>query len=139
MANIAVRKSSTPQPSAAIEWDPFQVMREMMRWDPFREITPLLPDFGARAFSPAFEVKETKEGYIFKADVPGIAEKDLEISMTGNRLTYGSFTRTFTLPEGTDPEHVKAELKEGVLTLQVPKTPEAQPKKIPLKSEKPKA
>jgi HSP20 family protein len=70
-------------------------------------------------FVPDFEVKETKEGFVFKADVPGIKEKDLEITMTGNRLTisgkreaemeersdtyyacersYGSFTRAFTL------------------------------------------
>lgn len=44
--------------------------------------------------------------------------------------SYGSFTRAFTLPEGVDPSHIKAELKEGVLTLSVPKKPESQPKKI---------
>jgi HSP20 family protein len=38
-------------------------------------------------FVPDFEVKETKEGFLFKADVPGIKEKDLEVTMTGDRLT----------------------------------------------------
>jgi HSP20 family protein len=109
----------------------------------------------AAAFSPAFEVKETKEGFQFKADVPGVAEKDLDITRTGNRLTitgrresekeekhetyytcersYGSFTRSFTLPDGIDGDHIRADLKDGVLTLLVPKTPEAQPQKIALK------
>jgi len=43
---------------------------------------------------------------------------------------YGSFTRSFTLPDGADLEHAKSELKDGVLTLAVPKTPGSQAKKI---------
>jgi hypothetical protein len=54
--------------------------------------------------------------------------------------SYGSFTRTFTLPEQTDGEHVKAELKNGELTVVVPKTPAAVAKRIPVASgDKPKA
>jgi HSP20 family molecular chaperone IbpA len=104
----------------------------------------------------AFEVKETKDSYLFKADVPGIKESDITISLTGNRLTvsgkrdeekrqenetffsyersYGSFTRAFTLPEGVDAEKVSANLKEGVLSIAVPKTPEAQPKRVSIKT-----
>jgi HSP20 family protein len=107
-------------------------------------------------FVPDFEVKETKEGFLFKADVPGIKEKDLEITMTGDRLTitgkreaemqettdtyyacersYGSFTRSFTLPEGTGSgDRIQAELYQGVLTLLLPKKPELQPRRIELK------
>jgi HSP20 family protein len=108
------------------------------------------------AFAAAFDVKETKESYIFKADVPGIKEQDLDISITGDRLTisgkreteeldkdetyytfersYGSFSRSFTLPVGANPEPVKVELKEGVLTLVFPKRPEVLAKKIPIKA-----
>jgi HSP20 family protein len=131
--------------------------RDLLRWDPFREMAPSLPSFAVEmsAFSPAFEVKETKEGYTFKADVPGVAEKDLEITRTGNRLTVGgkresekeeknetcytcertsgSFTRSFTLPDGIDGDLIRADLKDGVLTLLVPKKPEAQPQKIAVK------
>src|SRR5262249_34538735 len=100
----------------------------------------------------AFEVKETVHAFVIKADVPGIKDADLEINVTGNRLTiagkreaekeekgdrfylydrtYGKFTRAFTLPDGVDLLHIHAELKEGVLTLIVPKLPEVQPKKI---------
>ena len=138
------------------EWDPFQTMRELMRWDPFAEMTPRMwrgPDV---AFVPAFDVRETKDGYIFKADLPGFKDHDLDINVSGNRLTisgkresehvedadtyycwersYGSFTRTFTLPEGVDADQIEADLKDGVLSLKVHKTAEAQPKKIQLRS-----
>jgi HSP20 family protein len=115
---------------------------------------PELQRFEGTVFAPAFEVKETREGFTFTADVPGVAEKDIEITRTGNRLTvtgrrestredkgdtyyicerdYGSFVRAFTLPDGTDSEHTRADLKDGVLTVFVPKLPESQPKKISL-------
>jgi len=131
--------------------DPFRIMREMLRWDPYREIDAT---FGGqeRAFAPTFEVKETKDAYVFRADLPGVKDSDLEISLTGNRLqvsgrreqerqdqgetfyaserSYGSFTRAFTLPDGIDGENVTADLKDGVLTLSVPKKPEVQPRKV---------
>lgn len=103
-------------------------------------------------FVPAFEVKETKDAYIFKADLPGVKEENLDITLTGDRLTisgkreteqqeesdrfyayersFGSFSRSFTLPEGVDVNNTTAELKEGVLHLRLPKVPEVQPKRI---------
>jgi len=48
--------------------------------------------------------------------------------------SYGSFTRSFSLPEGTDPQHVQADLKSGVLTVNVPKNPEVKPKKVSIKT-----
>jgi HSP20 family protein len=159
MANLTVRRAE-PIP-APREYDPFKMMRELIRWDPYSE---MVPSFASEPtmFQPAFEVKETKEGFLFKADLPGVKESDVEISLTGNRLTiggkretektektdtfyaferaYGSFSRSFTLPEGADLEHVKAELREGVLTVQLTKLPEAQTKKIALRpAEKGKA
>ena len=141
---------------------PFRMMRDLLRWDPFQEMAPLWPTTAwpleerMTTFTPAFEVKETKDAFLFKADVPGVKEQDLDISLTGNRLTisgkreeekqeqtdtyysyersYGGFSRAFTLPEGTDGEHVNADLKAGVLTIAVPKTPNAQPKKISIKA-----
>jgi HSP20 family protein len=133
-------------------WDPVRLMRDMLRWDPFREVEAVLGPTDASGFAPTFEVTETKDAYLFRADLPGVKEQDLEISLTGTRLaisghreqerhdesdtfyaterSYGSFTRSFTLPEGVDGENVAADLKAGVLTLTVPKKPEVQPKKI---------
>jgi HSP20 family protein len=162
MTDITVQqKPAAPAPIARREWDPFRVMRDMLRWDPFQEMRPLWPN-EVTAYAPAFEVKETKDAFVFKADVPGVKEQDLEVTATGNRLTvsgkreeekeskdqsyytyersYGSFTRTFTLPDASDTTHVKAELKSGELTIVVPKAAEAVAKRIPVASgDKPKA
>ena len=141
------------------EFDPFRMMRDWLRWDPFREMAPV-PHFERAAFYPTFDVTENKDAYVFKADVPGVKESDLEITTQGNRIQivgkrdfeeerkadtfytyerqYGSFTRTFTLPDGADIAMAKSELKDGVLTLWVPKKPSAQAKKIEITS-KPKS
>jgi HSP20 family protein len=158
MSTITVRKGSGG-PVATVparEWDPVHAMRDLFRWDPFREMVPVwTPEESAGEFMPSFEVKETKEAFVFKADVPGVKESDIEVTLAGNRLaisgkreaekqdktdtyftyerSYGSFTRAFTLPEGVEGERVRAELKDGVLTLLVPKRPEVQPKKISVK------
>lgn len=132
--------------------DPFEMMRDLIRWDPFAELGAM---GGREGFVPSFEVKETKEAYVFKADLPGIRDEDLDISLTGNRLTvsgkreeekreederyfayersYGTFSRSFTLPEGIDVEHAQADLSNGVLTVTVAKKPEVKPKKIEVK------
>jgi HSP20 family protein len=139
-------------PFEIMNWNPFQVMQEMTKWDPFRDFSR----FGEKGFHASFEVKETKDSYVFKADLPGVKEDDLDVSVTENRLTisgkreeekrdesdryyayersYGSFSRAFTLPEGVDPDKVDAEFKSGVLTLTVPKNPEVKAKHIPLRS-----
>lgn len=129
--------------------DPFSLIREMMI-DPFRLMSQ--SPWGAfgrgQALYPSFEVRETDEGFVFKADLPGIRAEDLEVSLSGNQLeitgkrehekeegegqyhtyerSYGSFTRSFTLPDSTDLEHIRSDLKDGVLTLVVPKKANAE-------------
>lgn len=160
MSNISIRKQNGDKPAVAppaeSSWDPWRTMRALLSWDPFREIAPF-PEERAVAFAPAFDIKETKDSYQFKADVPGIQEKDLEVTITGNRLTvagkreeeredksdryyayernYGSFSRSFTLPDGVDADKLNASLEKGVLSVVVPKKPEVQPKKISVKAE----
>jgi HSP20 family protein len=161
MGNITVKKENGPRAQIATampttEWEPARWMRGLLSWDPFREMAPFPAIEERFTFAPAFEVKENKDGYVFKADVPGVKDKDLEVTVTGNRLTvggkrenevedkgdtyytyertYGSFSRSFTLPEGADVGNVYADLKEGVLTLTVPRLPETQPKKIEVKT-----
>jgi HSP20 family protein len=156
MANIVRRNDQGELAPRATAIDPFQLLRDMMTWDPFRQLTPFRQALQEQQFAPQFEVKETNDAYIFKADLPGVDEADLDISLTGNRLvvsgrreaeqrqegetffayerSYGTFSRSFTLPEGIDADHVEAELKNGVLMIKVPKHAEHQPKKISLKS-----
>jgi HSP20 family protein len=123
------------------EWDPFRLMREMMRWDPFRGMG-LMPRFEQDMWLPQFEVRENGNAIKILADVPGVKRDNLEISLVGNRLVisghreseerskdenvhtwerqYGQFTRSFTLPENVDLDHITSELREGVLTVVVP-------------------
>ena len=129
--------------------DPFRIMDALLGGDVFQGLDSWS---AARGFVPSFEVRETKDAYVFKADLPGLAEKDVEIHMTGNVLTvsgqrtqenvqegeryfalergYGQFSRSFSLPDGTDGEHVTADMKDGVLTLRIPKKPEVQTRRI---------
>ncbi len=134
------------------QWDPMRAMRDLLRWDPFREMAPAFPSLELASFNPCFDVTENNDAFVFKADMPGITKDELEITTTGNRLqisgkreighetkkdtvyTYerqsGSFTRSFTLPDGADLDHAKSELKDGVLTLMIAKKPGAQAKKV---------
>jgi HSP20 family protein len=160
MSSIEIRKQNENRPLHMSDrtLDPLRAIRALLSWDPFGEMVTL-PAASERSFSgaPAFDVKETKDGYEFKADVPGIQDKDLDVTMTGNRLTvsgkreaekdeksdryytyersYGSFTRSFTLPDGTDTDKLSASLEKGVLTLIVPKKPEVQAKRIAVRTE----
>jgi HSP20 family protein len=129
--------------------DPFSMARELLSWDPF---------FGGRpatAFSPAFEVKDTNDAFVLKADLPGVSESDLDINVHNSVLTvsgtrnaeerregesyalyerqFGSFSRSFSLPDMADGEKIEAKLENGVLTLTIGKKAEAKPRKIPLK------
>jgi len=155
MADLAVKKTSRPTAPTATP-DLFRAFRDLMRWDPFREVAPLAVTDHMTELDAPFEVKETKEGYVFKADVPGIKENDMSINLTDSRLTvsgkreeekkqesdtyfsmersYGTFVRSFTLPEGIDADKVSANLKDGVLTISVPKKPGTQPKQISVKT-----
>ena len=152
MANLIRRENREVGRSATPEYrlDPFRVMDALLRWDPFRGEWGGLGQGGE--FAPRFDVKETKDAYVIKADLPGVKEEQVDVSLSGNLLTIngkreeehreegenyyamerssGSFARSFTLPENVDAEGVSADLKSGVLTVQIPKRPESQPKKI---------
>jgi HSP20 family protein len=139
----------------AIEWDPMRAMRAMLRWDPFREMAPLA-SLEPGLFSPSFDVTENKDTYMFRADIPGVKKEDIEVTTIGNRLQisgkresehetktdtvytferqHGSFSRSFTLPDDADLDATKSDLKDGVLSLFVPKKAGAQAKKIAISS-----
>jgi len=108
------------------------------------------PAFAA-ASAPAVTFSETGEALTLRAELPGLSEKELDISVTANVLTVKaarkveapegyaahrrerqsfSFTQSYELPTRIDPEKVQASLKQGVLTLTLPKAAEAQPKRV---------
>jgi HSP20 family protein len=104
------------------------------------------------SFAPAVDVYEDEHKVTLKIEVPGIEEKDIDVRVENNTLTvhgerkiekeekeenyrrverqYGSFTRTFTLPQTVDTEKVSATYDKGVLKIALPKKAEAKPKQI---------
>jgi len=150
MSLVARTNGNTTSPARYVARDPFQMARDLLSWDPF---------FGGTrqtsAFVPAFEVKETHEAFVLRADVPGVAENNLDIAVHNNVLTvsgsrqaedrkegesyalyerqYGSFSRSFALPETADGDRVDAKLANGVLTLSIAKRVEAKPRKIEIR------
>jgi HSP20 family protein len=107
-------------------------------------------------WTPAVDVSETEDGVTVRAELPGIDPKDLDVSILGNELVlggekkesteqrekgyyhsetrYGSFRRTVPLPQGVDSSQVDAKYENGVLTLQMKKSPEAMPKRIEVRT-----
>ena len=157
MANVTVRGDLGSAASLATHRDwmaPIHRWRDLLRWDPFAEMLPLGDD-ERPLYAPNFDVKETKEGFVFKADVPGVNAKDIDVQITDNRLTvsgkrehekeqstdttyrcersFGAFSRSFTLPSSVDSDKVQADIKDGVLTIAITRRLESQPKQIAVK------
>ena len=149
MTRLSRRRYAPTTPAWSIE--PFALLRDALSWDPFETSNYAT----ASVQTPRFDIKETSESYVLKADLPGIAEKDLSVKVVDNRLSvegtretedtkegekyhtierhFGSFHRSFDLPQSVDAESVEATLKEGVLTLTLPKKVEVQPRTIEVK------
>jgi HSP20 family protein len=136
MATSLMRRREPREPTSTMsrlepmrslrDWEPFGLLREMLRWDPFADLEPFAgPEV---AFVPRVNLRETADSYEISMDVPGIRQEQIEISVTGNRLTvsgelqeeqrdegdryyafersYGRFSRSFTLPEGADLDKI---------------------------------
>lgn len=168
MAVTPVEVKKTPAPRATV--DPWQGFRSEMdrlfdRFGGFGlpsmrrmfDLAPSLePTFSVNV--PAVDVTEDDKAYKIAAELPGLDEKDIEVSLTGDLLTikgekrqekeeknknwyvseraYGSFQRGFALPDGVERDRIAAEFAKGVLTVTLPKSVEAQKqqKKIEVKA-----
>lgn len=139
----------------------------VIRWDPFRTLSGLQdqvsrlfePSFRGRAdelgletWAPSVDIFETENELVLKADLPEIAEKDIDVRVENHMLTirgerkfdqkvkqekylrveraYGSFSRGFSLPSTVDTEAIHAEYDNGVLTVRMPKLAESKPKQV---------
>jgi HSP20 family protein len=127
---------------------------------PEAQMNRLFSDFFGRAFqeqnlttwAPAVDIYEGEHELVVKADLPDVKPEDLDIRVENNILTirgerrfekkadeknylrveraYGSFARSFSLANTVNTEAIKADYKDGVLTLSIPKREEAKPKQI---------
>lgn len=151
----------------------------IIRWDPFRDMMTLREkmnrlfedavasrgeerDMVTGSWSPSVDIYEADNELILSAEIPGVEEKDVEISIEDNVLTmkgerrfeketkeenyhriersYGTFVRSFTLPQYVDQENIRANHENGLLKIHMPKKPELKPRKVkilkPLQADK---
>ncbi len=136
-------------------WDPFREMYTLQN-----RLSSLLEDANrgsdelttTGSFVPPVDIFENANQIVLKLEVPGIQQEDLKIQLENNTLTvrgerkfeaetkeksyhrverrYGSFARSFTLPNTVDPEKVQAHYDAGVLSIELAKRAEAKPKQI---------
>lgn len=141
-----------------IPWQPLQELEEMGRR--FEDVfgRPLLPAAWRRlssaeaVWAPAIDVSEKEKKFVVKVELPGVKEEDINISVAGHTLTiegeketesevkrkgyyysetsYGSFSRSLTIPSTVDASKIEASYDKGVLEIDLPKAPEVHPKKI---------
>jgi len=149
---------------ATDRWRPFGSVE---RWDPFRgvgdiqtEVNRLFDNFSGRTqtgasadptWLPAVDIHETKDDIVLSFDLPGVSEKDVQVSITGDLLTvrgerrferessdsyhrverlYGRFERSVQLPMVAQTDKVKASYRDGVLAVKLPKAEEVKPREI---------
>ena len=132
----------------------FNPFNEFAKFDDIMRRSAFAPSVPA-TFRPAVDVVEEKDAFVVTAELAGVKPDDIEINVEGNTLTisgerrseidetndgyrrveriYGSFRRSFTLPEGVDQGAIAADSADGVLTVRIPKAAEAKPKKITVK------
>jgi HSP20 family protein len=105
-----------------------------------------------RRWIPAMDLVETEDDFVLRADLPGLSEDDVSIELEDSVLTisgerkaqheerkegyyrveraFGTFARSLTLPEGVNPEAVRASFDRGVLEVRIPKPEERKPRKV---------
>lgn len=145
---------------ALVRWDPWREIDDL-----FHRYTRAvgLPRTGSQAsmepgdWSPQVDIAETDKEFVIKAEIPEVKKEDVKVTVENGVLTirgerkqeteekgkkfhrierhYGSFTRSFTLPDNVDAAHIKASFKDGMLGLQIQKIAEAKPKAIDVKVE----
>src|SRR5437764_931428 len=144
---------------ALIRWEPVRelstIQNEMNRlFNTFFE-TPTQGNGGSttlRRWIPPMDLVETEGDFVLRADLPGLTQSDVNIELEDNILTisgerksqheerkegyyrvergFGSFSRSLTLPEGVEPEGVKASFENGVLEVRIPKPEQRKPRKV---------
>jgi HSP20 family protein len=140
----------------------------IVRWEPLRELSSLQTEMNrlfnqafdhpqgnggaVRRWTPAMDLLETESHFVLRADLPGMAEEDVNVELEDNVLTlsgerksehqdrsegyyrveraFGAFSRSLTLPKGIDPEAVTAAFDRGVLEVRIPKPEARKPRKI---------
>jgi HSP20 family protein len=144
----------------------------IVRWDPYRELSSLADrfnrsfgapartrdeDFSLGTWMPPVDIREEKDKIVLTAELPGFQPDQVEIQMENGLLTvkgerkfedekegrnyhrversYGTFTRSFTLPNNVNRDAIKANFGDGLLSIEMPKREDAKPRQIKITAE----
>lgn len=144
-----------------VRWDPFGEFDSMFTRMMPRAFSSwpqrFLSSNGGTKFewSPSANISETAKEYLIRAELPAVKKEDVKVTVDAGMITihgerkeqkednsekfhrvesvYGSFERSFSLPENTDSDHIKCESKDGVLTVHIPKTEATKAKPLEIK------
>ncbi len=143
-------------------WNPFKEMDDLQgRFAKLLGLTPVRAGNSGEEvmtvtdWAPAVDISEDDKEYLVKADLPEVKKEDVKVTVEDSVLTitgerkfekeekdkkyhriersYGSFLRSFTLPDGADGSKVNADFKDGVLKVHLPKNEKAKPKAVEVK------
>lgn len=141
------------EPLGLARWEPFREMENFVRqFSPFWARPRVYEGEGAEAWRPVANITETDREYLVKAELPEVRKEDIDVSVGDGVLTlrgerkyekkegegddllvesfYGTFSRSFSLPENVDTTKIAAECKDGVLRVHIPKTAQAKSKPV---------
>jgi len=147
---------------ASVSWDPIRELEEMQKrlGSLLGSRLSVFTDGGEEEFtvsewSPPVDIAEDDKEYTVKAELPGMTKEDIKVTVEGGVLSitgerkvekeekhkkyhriersYGTFTRSFTLPEAASADKVSAEFNDGVLKVHLPKEEKAKPKSVEVK------
>jgi HSP20 family protein len=140
-----------------IRWEPFRELDDVFaRYSPFfgrlAAERRAAGEEGEAAWTPAANISETETEYLIKAELPEVSKEDVKVTVEENVITisgerrkeaehkdekvhrvesfYGSFSRSFRLPEDADVAAIQAESRNGMLKVRVPKTPAPKPRTV---------
>ncbi len=149
MNNMTLYDAMLPAFRGVFKADPFEILDRVFDDEYF-------PAVSARA--PVVDVREKDGLYVIEAELPGVSEKDLKVELKDGLLSLSTekkeekgdkdevgkwirrerresfFSRSFELPEDADGEKIEARFKDGLLTIELPKKPEASPRLVPIKA-----
>ena len=136
-----------------VKWQPFGSL--FSNHDAFGNLLDTALPVRAHELAPRIEVRENEKSYYIDAELPGVEKEDFKLNVENNILTlegekklvqdekaeayyrserrYGAFRRSFRLTDGVDSGKIKANFKNGVLSIEIPKTEKAKPKQIDIK------
>ncbi len=125
------------------------------RWDPFRDLLTIQHRLerlaiGPQGWTPAIDLSETVQAYILAAELPGVPREQVRIDIRDGKLTlqgrrearvsceryhqvergHGEFCRSVVLPQAVDTAGIVAEMRDGILTITVPKAPDSGPVRV---------